>query len=435
MTQVEAAAPPRGFTRLLALSAALGVPVSVAAFLFLVVLHELTHLVWEVLPGAWGLPGVPWWWPLPWLLLAGVGVGVAVRFLPGHGGHVPVDGLSMGVVPASFVPGILLAAVAGLPLGVVLGPEAPLLAVGAALAVVLVRPWDASLGDPGRQVLAVAGSAAALSAIFGNPLVGAVFVIEAAGLSGLSGAKLTRVVLPCLLASGIGALVFTGMGSWTGLEIASLALPDVDGPVRPDLADVLWTVPVAVVVAVGVRLVHRLGAAVARRAAARPFAAAVTGALVVGVCASAYALVTGRSPMEVALSGQDLLAPLAADPAAWGAGALVALLVLKGVAYGVSLGTLRGGPIFPAVLLGAAAGVLVAGLPGFGVVPALAAGMAAATAATLPFPVSSAVLVVMLLGASAPAMAPVVLLAVVVGYVTEHHVLRPRREAAEVTPR
>lgn len=427
-------ATPRGLGRMLVLSAVVGIPVSVAAFAFLALLHEITHLVWEALPEAVGLDGPPWWWPLPWLAVAGVLVGVAVRSLPGHGGHVPVDGLSLGPVPASYVPGVLLAALAGLPLGAVLGPEGPLLAIGSALALILVRPWDASLGDPARQVVAVAGSAAALSAIFGSPVVGAVFVVEASAVAGLAGARLMAVVLPSVLTSGIGGLVFTGMGAWTGLEIASLSLPGVDAPARPDLADVLWTIPVAVVVAVGVRLVHRLGGAVARRAAARPFAGAVVGALAVGVCASGYALVTGRSPMEAALSGQELLAPLAADPAAWGAGALVALLAFKAIAYAFSLGTLRGGPIFPAVLLGAAAGVLVADLPGYGAIPGLAAGMAAATAATLPFPVSSTVLVVMLLGSAAPAMAPVVLLAVVVGYVTEHYVLRPRRERRASPP-
>ena len=421
----------RPWARFLGVCALLGIPVSVAAFLFLAVLHELTHLVWETLPEAWGFEGVPWWWPLPWLAVAGVMVGVAVRSLPGHGGHLPVHGLSLGPVPASHVPGVLLAALAGLPLGVALGPEAPLLAIGAALALVLVRPWDARLGDPARQVLAVAGSAAALSAIFGSPVVGAVFVVEASAMTGVTGARLAAVVLPSLAASGVGALVFTGMGTWTGLEIASLALPDIDAPARPDVGDVLWTLPVAVLVAVLVRLVHRLGEAVARRAASRPFSGAVVGALVVAVCASAYALATGRSPEEVALSGQALLPTLAADPAAWGAGALVALLVLKGVAYAVSLGTLRGGPIFPAVLLGAAAGVLAADLPGYGAVPALAAGMGAATAATLPFPVSSTVLVVMLLGSGAPAMAPVVIVAVVAGYTTEQFLLRPRREARD----
>lgn len=417
---------PRAYAGLLGMAAALGIPVSVAAFVFLALLHEIQHQVWDELPTVLGYATPPWWWPLPWLAIAGALVGLAIRSLPGHGGHRPVDGLGMGPVPADHLPGILLAALAGLPLGVVLGPEAPLLAIGAALALILARPWDASLDDRTRTVLAVVGSAAALSAIFGNPIVGAVFVIEAAGLAG---PMLARLVLPCMLASGVGALVFTGMGSWTGLEIASLALPDIDAPVRPDVADVLWAVPLAVAVAVLVRAVHRVGGAVADRAGRHPFSLALGAALVVALCAGCYAVVTGRSPAEVVLSGQATLGELAADPGAWSVGALVALLALKSLAYGVSLGALRGGAIFPAVMLGAVAGLLAAGLPGFGAVPALAVGMAAATAATLPVPVSAAVLVVMLLGDAAASMTPVVLVAVVVGYSTEQYVLRPRRTA------
>ncbi|MFC8598134.1 chloride channel protein [Isoptericola sp. NPDC057191] len=431
------AAPPvmwRPYARLLAVSALLGIVISVAAFAFLALLHLMTHAVWEELPHAWGFSEPPWWWPVPWLLIGGAGVGIAVRSLPGHGGHAPVQGLSMGPVPASHVPGILLGALAGLPLGAVLGPEAPLLALGSALALIVVGPWRGSLSDPARNVLALAGAAAAISAIFGSPVVGAVFIVEATALAGVAGQNLARTVLPAVLASGIGGLVFTGVGQWTGLEIASLALPGIQGPARLDLADVLWTIPLAVVVAAAVRGVRGLGGVVARWSAPRPFVGAMVGAVAVALCASAYALLTGRSPEDVVLSGQGLLGPLAADPAAWGVGALLALLVLKGLGYAVSLGSLRGGPIFPAVLLGAAAGALLGDLPGYGAVPALAAGMAAATAASLPFPVSASVLVVLLLGSAAPPLTPVVLLAATVGYVTEHYVLGPSRHAEQHAP-
>lgn len=423
LTPEERAARTRGYVGVLVLAAGVGVPVSLVAFGFLALLHALEHAVWETLPAALGHATAPWWWALPWLLLGGVLVGVAVRWLPGHGGHVPIDGLGIDPVPARFVPGILLAALGGLPLGVVLGPEAPLLALGSACALILVRPLAAPEDAAARGLITVAGAAAALAAIFGSPLVAAIFVLEAAGLAG---PRLARVVLPCLLSSGIGALVFTGMGTWTGLEISSLALPDLDGPARPDLADVMWTVPFAVVTAFAVRQVHHLGRWTARRAAARPLSAAVGAALVVALCAGAYALLTGRSPEEVALSGQGLLEPLASDPGAWSVPVLVALVAFKSIGYGVSLGALRGGAIFPAVLLGAAAGVLVSGLPGYGVVPAMAAGMAAATAAILPFPVASAVLVVLLLGSNAAAMTPVVLVAVVVAFVSEQVIAADR---------
>lgn len=426
VTEVQDAVRVRGYVGLLVLSAGIGIPVSLVAFAFLALLHAIEHAVWETLPEAAGFSATPWWWPLPWLLLGGLIVGAAIRWLPGRGGHVPVDGLALGPVPASFVPGILLAALGGLPLGAVLGPEAPLLALGSAVALLLVRPIRRADHPTARALLTVAGASAALAAIFGSPLVAAVFVLEAAGLAG---PRLARVVLPCLLSSGIGALVFTGMGTWTGLAIPSLSLPVMDGPQRPDLADILWTVPVAVLIAFAVRQVHRLGRWAKPVADRRPLKAAVGAALVVGLCAGAYALVTGRSPEEVTLSGQGLLGPLASDPGSWSLLALVALLFFKALAYGVSLGALRGGLVFPAVLLGAAAGVLVSGLPGYGVVPAMAAGMAAATASILPFPVSSAVLVVLLLGPHAAAMAPVVLVAVVVGFVSEQIIARQRTTA------
>ena len=423
LSDEQRAARNRGYVGVLGLSAAIGIPVSLVAFGFLALLHAVEHGVWESLPESLGYAEEPWWWTLPWLAVGGVLVGVAIRWMPGHGGHVPIDGLGIEPVPARMVPGILLAALAGLPLGAVLGPEAPLLALGSACALLFVRPL-ASLDDPGaRALITVAGASAALAAIFGNPLIGAVFVLEAAGLAG---PKLARVVLPSLLSSGVGFLVFTGMGAWTGLEISSLSLPPLDGPVRPDIGDVLWTVPVAVVIAFAVRQVHHLGRWTRDRAVRRPFEYAVGAALVVGLCAGVYSLLTGRSPEEVALSGQGMLEPLASDPAAWPLWVLVALIVFKAIGYGVSLGALRGGAIFPAILLGAAAGVLVSGLPGYGAIPAMAAGMAAATASVLPFPVASAVLVVLLLGPSATAMAPVVLIAVVVAFVSEQIVATQR---------
>lgn len=402
------------YARVLALAGLIGVPVSVAAFGFLALLHWLTGFVWEDLPEQWGLDPVPWWWPAPWLLAGGALVAVAVGRLPGRGGHVPIDGLSPDPVPPSHLPGVLLAALGGLPLGVVLGPEAPLMAVGAALATILAGRWVARGAE--NALVSTSGSAAAVAVIFGSPLVAAVFILESAGRAGL---RQTRVVLPCLLAAGVGALVFTGLGAWTGLPVSSLRLPGLAIPARPDLADLLWTIPLAVVVAVGVRQVHRLGRRLGPHAARRPALMAMGAVAVTAVAAAAYSLLTGRSPVEVLLSGQEQLGTLTQAGEAPGVWALIALLALKGLAYAVSLATLRGGPIFPALFLGAAFGVLLSGLPGFGTAPAMAAGMAAATAAILPLPVSAAVLVTLLLGSGSAGMAPIVLIAVVVAFVTE----------------
>lgn len=95
----------------------------------------------------------------------------------------------------------------------------------------------------------------------------------------------------------------------------------------------------------------------------------VVCAVAAGVCLTAYALLTGRSPEEAALSGQTTLGQLAENPHGWSVLALVALVLCKALAWGISLGSLRGGPIFPAVLLGVATGLACAGLPGLRTAP------------------------------------------------------------------
>ncbi|GHJ46841.1 hypothetical protein Cs7R123_41830 [Catellatospora sp. TT07R-123] len=202
--------------------------------------------------------------------------------------------------------------------------------------------------------------------------------------------------------------------------ISHLTLPLAPGTIRPDPADLLWSVPIALVAALGVRWVRGLARTVAPYVAARPLTRTPLIALAVAACACAYALLTGRDPIDVASSGQQTLAAVASAPQNWSEAALVLLLLTKGLGYALSLGSLRGGPVFPAVCLGGVLGALAAPLPGLGLIGGLAAGMAAATVAALPAPVSATVLVLLLLGGYAVGMAPVVLIAAVVAFVAEH---------------
>ncbi|MFE5207034.1 chloride channel protein [Streptomyces sp. NPDC056600] len=409
----------RGYLRLLLLSALLGVPVALACFFFVALQHELQHWVWTSLPEALGHPAPPWWWPLPALLLAGLIVAPVVTRLPGRGGHLPVNGLGGPPVGPAALPGVVLAALLTLPLGVVLGPEAPLMAVGSGLALLALRLRKGTDDPQAAAVVANTGSTAAISTILGGPVVAAVLVVEAAGVGG---ARLVALLLPCLTASATGALVFTGFGSWTGLSIGALTLPSSALPrVGPDAGDFLWGLPLAALIAVVITLARRLG----RRAAAWNGSAhgapaawrVVACAVAVGVCVAAYALVTGRSPAEAALSGQATLAQLAGRPHAWPVAALLALVLFKGLAWGISLGSLRGGPIFPSVLLGASAGIACSGLPGLGITPALALGIAAAATAVTGLPLTSSVLAVLLLGRAAYDQTPLIVLAAVVSVV------------------
>ncbi|MFE0463592.1 chloride channel protein [Kitasatospora sp. NPDC058965] len=404
-----------GYLQLLVLAALVGVPVSLVAFGFVGLEHQLQHWVWESLPDAVGYhQQPPWWWPLPALALAGVLIAPVLYRLPGHGGHLPVRGLGGPPLPPVTLPSVVLAALIALPLGVSLGPEAPLMAIGGGLALLGVARAKREEHPKAAAMIGMAGSCAAIATIFGNPLVGCVMVLEAAGLGG---PQLLLLVLPCLLASGIGALVFTGFGHWTGLGIGALALPSLPKSGVPDASELLWAVPIAALIAVVVVGAQTLGWRAAAFTERRTPWRTVVCALAVGVAIAAYALCTGRSPAEAALSGQATLAQLAADPHSWGVGALVLLVLFKGLAWGVSLGSLRGGPIFPAILLGAAVGVACSGLPGLGTASGLSIGLAASGAAITGLPVTATLLAILLVGVNAPDASPLMIVSAVISFV------------------
>ncbi|MFI6600544.1 chloride channel protein [Nonomuraea sp. NPDC050536] len=402
-----------GYLGLLLLSALIGVPISLVAFGFVSLEHAVQDWVWGQLPRAVGYPIAPWWWPLPALAVAGVLVALVVVRLPGRGGHVPVHGLGGGPTPPRELPGVVLAALASLSLGAVLGPEAPLMAIGSGLAMLTVR--SARRGDAPRAVavLSTAGSAAAISTIFGSPLIAVVLLIEAVGLGG---PQLFAVILPSLVASGVGAVVFTGFGKWTGLGIGALSLPTVPPNQGLGLGDFLWAIPLAVVIACGVVAAMALGRRLDDWTRSHTARRTIGCAVAVGACAAGYALATGRSPAEAALSGQATLAALAAHPDSWPVPALLMLLLFKGLGWGISLGSLRGGPAFPALLLGAALGVACSGLPGFGAASGIAVGMAAGGAAALRLPVAAVVLAAVLMGEDAANQMPLMIIATVVAF-------------------
>ncbi|MBN0046984.1 chloride channel protein [Streptomyces actuosus] len=414
----------RGYRRGLLLCVLLGVPVSLAAFGFVSLEHALQHWVWTTLPEQAGYDRAPWWWPLPALLLAGLILAPIVTRMPGGGGHVPVNGLGGPPLGPEALPGVLLAALGTLPLGVVLGPEAPLMAVGSGLALLAVRAVGAGADPRAALVLATAGSTAAISTILGGPVVAAVMVIEAAGLAG---PQMVILLLPTLLASATGALVFTGFGQWTGFSTGALTLPQIPPSANPDAGDFLWGVPAAALVAAMVSLAHGLGRVTAGWTGRHTWWRTVACASAVGVSITAYALLTDRSPEEAALSGQAGLADLAADPHAWSVATLLALALCKGLAWGVSLGSLRGGPIFPALLIGTAIAMACSGLPGLGVTPALGVGLAAAAATVTGLPLTSALLAILLLGKDAPDQTPLIVVSSVVAFVVAQAVRRPKR--------
>jgi H+/Cl- antiporter ClcA len=403
---------------LLVLAALIGLVVSAASWGFLELVHALQVGVYDDLPGDVGYSSAPWWWPLPWLALAGLLTALAVARLPGRGGHVPADGLKTGAPTRPVeLPGVLLAATATLGLGLVLGPEAPLIALGMGLGFLAMRLVRRDAPEQALALMAAAGSFAAVAAIFGSPVIGAVIVIEAAGIGG---AMLPVVLLPGLLSSGVGALVFVGLGSWSGLSTSAWALspfplPSYGGPSWGDFA---WTILLAVGAAV-VTFVIVVGARQSKRVVeTRLLVGTIAAGLAVGGLAIAYGQATGEPESAVLFSGQEAFTKLFASAATVSLSTLTLLLVFKGIAWSISLGNFRGGPTFPALFLGVVAGLAAGHLPGYGETQAVAVLSGAACVSALRLPLSSVMIASLLSAKAGLAVTPLVVVAVAVAYIT-----------------
>ena len=408
----------RQYRVMLVFAAVIGVFVSFVAWGFLEAVHGIQVWVYQDLPDDLGFDTVPRWWPLPWLALAGLLTALAITRLPGHGGHVPVEGLKAGsITQPSDVPGVLLAALATLGLGLVLGPEAPLIALGMGLALFVVRRVRKDTPPQAQEVLAAAGSFAAISTVFGSPVIGSIVMVEAVGLAG---ANLTVMLLPGLISAGIGSLVFIGMGEWSGLSMSAWALNPLALPTfaRPGWGDFGWTIVLAVATAVGVFVIIEIGHRSKRIVERRPVLLTIAAALVVGGLAIVFSEITDKPVDAVLFSGQDAFGTFMHEGPTLSLSTLALLLICKGVAWGISLGNFRGGPTFPALFLGAAAGLLASHLPGYAETQAVAALMGAACVSMLRLPLSSIVIALLLTSQSGLAVAPLIIVAVVVAYIT-----------------
>ena len=404
----------RPFVRLLIVASVVGLVVSLLAWGFLELIHVIQEGLFTKLPSGLGFAAVPWWWPLPILVLAGLPVAFA-ESLPGRGGHIPAEGLKVATTTPDMLLGVLIAAVASLGLGLVLGPEAPLIALGGGLTLLMVKQLKKDVPQQALLVLGAAGSFAAISMIFQSPVVAAVLVIEA---TGLGGPTLPLILLPGLLAAGIGSLTFIGISSWAGLDtsaysLAPLSLPTFDAPTW---ADIGWSILLALVAAVLVFVVRQTGLKVVGVAARRPYVALPCAGAAVALAAILFAEVTAHGTEQVLFSGQDALPGLVAQSGTWSAGALALVILCKGIAWAISLGTFRGGPTFPALYLGAAGGLLVSSLPGLGVTPGVAVGMAAMAAAMLRLPLSAIVIATGLTLVAGAGSAPLIVVGAVTAY-------------------
>jgi H+/Cl- antiporter ClcA len=398
----------------LVLAAILGIPISAVAYGFLAVVSKLQVLLFDDLPEGLFDGTVPAWWPVPWLALCGLLVGSTIRYLPGNGGHSPAFGFKTGGPPVDReLPGIFLAALTTLSLGAVLGPEAPLIAIGGGLAVITVHLVKKDAPPMALTMMASAGSFAAISTLLGSPLLGAFLIME---IAGIGGAALSLVALPGLLASGFGALVFVGLDKWTGLGEFSLALTTVPPAVDPTVATMAWALALGAVGALLGWVIRSIGLWLRPVVHLNRVLVTTCLGLLIGLTATTYELVSDNSFTDVLYSGQSALPALVEHAADYSVGALILLGVCKLLAYGLSLSAFRGGPVFPAMFIGAVLGVAAAELPGMSLAPGIGMGIGAMCAAMLRLPLTSTLLATLILGTDGVSVTPQVVVAVVVAF-------------------
>ena len=340
-------------------------------------------------------------------------VAAALR-LPGKGGHPAIEGLGLKPMRPLELVSVLAASLATLGFGLVLGPEAPLMALG--LTFGLVAAKLARLEEENGRDLVFAGAFAAIASILGGPLIAAFMIFELVAASGtVPAARIGHMLVPGFIAAGTGYLVFIGVNDWPGLDAPVLGLEGLPAYTSVRLVDVAWCLGLAVVIAVLVVTSRRIAVRALSLSAGRPAAALVLAGLAVGGIALAFRALTDRPVDFVLFSGQAALPEAILEGSA---GVLALLVVAKMLAYGISLGAgFRGGPIFPAIAIGVFTGVLAATvLPGLDLTPAVAAGMAAGAAAGLKLPFIGALMAGVLGGAAAADAIPITILAAVVAW-------------------
>lgn len=416
----------KSYLRLIGLGALIGIPAALVAVGFLAFVHQLEEWLWEDLPDALGTSGPPWWLVIGLPLLGAAIVLLARTLLPGDGGHAPLRGLDPSPTPPRYGPGVALAALGTLPFGAVLGPEAPLIALGSVVGLGL-SAW-VRLSEEEHGVVAMSGSFAAIAALFGGPLVAGVLLVEA-GIS--RGRALIAALLPGLVAAAIGYTIFIGVGDWGGLEAQRLSIPGLPRYDEIHLPDLLIAVVVGVLAALALALVRVVGTAVAAQEGRRTGRGGLllAGGLAVGVIAQ-VAVWLGADAHDVLFSGQTTVATITGEESA---GIVLLLIAAKGLAYAICLGCgFRGGPVFPAIFLGIALATLAVIAFDMSPTVAVAAGAAAGMAAQTRLLFASLLLATLLAGTAGLNAAPTAVLAASAAWVVTAAL--DRRAAAATTP-
>lgn len=409
-TPAQPAIDGREYLRLIGLGALIGVPAAFVAIAFLGLVHEAEQLLWTTIPESMGLDSPPWWMVLLFPVVGALLVWFARVKLPGDGGHEPVHGLNAAPTPLSYAPGVALAAFGSLAFGAVVGPEAPLIALGSTVGMLAVK-WR-KLQGPSETVMSTAGSFSAVSALFGGPIVAGALLLEA-GVS--AGAAILPVLIPGAVAAAVGYLLVTGVGGWAGIPTGALTVPGLTPYTDPRLVDMVLAIVIGLIVAIVVRIVHQTALAILdRRSRFGLGPTLVLGGLLTGALALLIVALGGEYS-NILFSGQTDLGALLDETSE---AMILAIIAVKALAYAVCLGAgFRGGPIFPAIFIGVGVAVLVGDLFNMSPTVALGIGVACGMAAFSRLIFSALILTLLIVGGENADVIPAAVIAACTGWV------------------
>ncbi len=331
----------RGFWTLMAYALLLGVVGAVAGLVFLGVTGAGNNW-YDVSDPGWF--GGQWWWVA---VTAGAGVVVGLlHSLTRLPAKIPglIADIEGGHVDTGLVPGIVAVSAVSLIGGASLGPEQALGAMGGGAAAWMAQRKGLDKEDGEANVLN--GFAGAYGGLFSSTVIVVMLILEVARPGGQ---KFAKALVGGIIASSVSFgiyFVIVGAIFLDAYEVPSYEFEDWQLLAAIPLG--LFAAVVATVLVVSTAALTRLFTRLPIPSIAKP----TLGGVVFGLIGVALPLTL--------FTGSDQLKNVLQDAGTLGLGLLVAILLAKILAFGVSIGSgFVGGPIFPALFIGGTAGVAV----------------------------------------------------------------------------
>ena len=386
----------KGFVRWLFLAVVCGVVVGCVVGAFLIILYQAIDFI-DSLPD-WRYVLIP-----AGLLASLYSIKIFAPAAAGHGTDKVIAAIHYkeASVPFAVVPVKILSTIFTLAPGAVVGTEGPSVQVGAGLMSSLARFFKLTVEE--RKKLVVCGAAAALSAVFGAPVAGAVFGVEVLFV----GELFYPALLPALISAVVAFMVCGRMG--VPYPAYNVYIPDL----TPEALEwcLLASIFFGLVCIVHIKTTDGVMAAFKKINLPDWGKSLIASAVILGTvfCFGDSFLGMGENGMNAILAGH---------PVVWYA------FLLKSFLLGVTLsGGGSGGVLTPTFYIGAAAGALFAQTFGADIAFFGALGFAGCVAGAVNTPVAAVFLAVELFGAE---MAPFAGIVCIVSYmISGAHSLYP----------